>query len=315
MIPSHSLLSLAALLSAAGTTSGYALQITYNASNFFNEFSFFTGADPTDGWVDYVSEAVAMSDNLAEYQNGQVYLGVDYTTYDPPAMRASVRLTSNAAYTQGLFIADIAHMPGGICGVWPAFWTFGPNWPNSGEIDIIEGINAQTTDSITLHTAAGCTVSNSNSLAGTTTLNTNCNEGDAGTGCGVNTSNTEGYGTGFNDIGGGVYAMQWASTGIYVWFFPRGSIPSDITSNSPSTTDWGTPTAAFSGSGCDFDTYFQNNNIVFDTTFCGSWAGVQSIWESGSCASLADTCDDYVAYNPSAFEDAYWLINYVQVYQ
>lgn len=173
----------------------------------------------------------------------------------------------------------------------------------------------QTTDSITLHTAAGCTVTNSNSIAGTTTLTTNCNQDSAGTGCGVSTSNTQGYGTGFNNIGGGVYAMQWASDGIYVWFFPRGSIPSDITAGAPLTTNWGTPTASFSGSGCNFNTYFQNNNIVFDTTFCGSWAGLQSVWGSGSCASYADTCIDYVAENPGAFENAYWLINSVKVYQ
>lgn len=196
---------------------------------------------------------------------------------------------------------------------WPAFWTFGPNWPNSGEIDIIEGVNAATTDSITLHTAAGCTVSNNNSAAGTTTLQDNCNADNANTGCGVSTTNSNGYGTGFNAAGGGVYAMQWAPTGIYVWFFQSGSIPADITSGVPNVPGWGTPMAAFSGSGCDFDTSFANHNIVFDTTFCGSWAG--SVWETSSCASLADTCDDYVANNPSAFADAYWLINSVQVYQ
>lgn len=111
-----------------------------------------------------------------------------------------------------------------------------------------------------------------------------------------------------------MYAMQWASSGIYVWFFPRGSIPNDITNGSPDTSGWGTPTASFSGSGCDFDTYFQNNNIIFDTTFCGTWAG--AVWDSqGSCGSLADTCQDYVANNPGAFVDAYWLINSVTVYQ
>jgi beta-glucanase (GH16 family) len=48
--------------------------------------------------------------------------------------RKSIRLESKATYTKGLFIADIKHMPGGACGAWPAFWTFGPNWPSSGEI-------------------------------------------------------------------------------------------------------------------------------------------------------------------------------------
>ena len=90
-------------------------------------------------------------------------------------------------------------------------------------------------------------------------------------------------------------------------------MPADILDGVPQTTLWGTPTATFTGSGCDFDTFFVNNNIVFDTTFCGTWAG--AVWSDGSCASLAATCDDYVAENPSAFENAYWLINYVSVYQ
>lgn len=38
---------------------------------------------------------------------------------------------------KGVFIADIEHMPGGVCGIWPAFWMFGPNWPNSGLVFIV----------------------------------------------------------------------------------------------------------------------------------------------------------------------------------
>ena len=35
-----------------------------------------------------------------------------------------------------------------------------------------------------------------------------------------------------------------------------------------------------------FDTYFQKTNIIFDTTFCGSWAGrvvgfAGELWELG----------------------------------
>jgi hypothetical protein len=175
-------------------------------------------------------------------------------------------------------------------------------------------VNDQSTDTLTPHTASGCTVSNSTSLAGSVALETDCNDADANTGCGVSTSSTAGYGAGFNAIGGGVYAMQWTSSGIYVWFFEREIIPGDIRSGSPDVSRWGTPTANFSGGGCDFDTYFQNNNIVFDTTFCGGWAG--SVWDSqGTCGNLADTCQDYVADNPGAFVDAFWAINSIKVYQ
>lgn len=52
---------------------------------------------------------------------------------------------------------------------------------------------------------------------------------------------------------------------------------------------------------------------VFDTTFCGDWAG--AVWGSGSCASKAASCTDFVANNPGAFRDAYWRINSLKVYR
>jgi hypothetical protein len=136
-MPSKHLLSLgllgylggasAGVANLAGTYGQYAaatynLVDTYNSGNFFSSFSFFTGSDPTHGYVSYQSQSAASSQGLINTNNGQVYLGVDYTTVNPSAGRASVRISSNKAYTHGLFIADIAHMPGSICGVWPAFW-------------------------------------------------------------------------------------------------------------------------------------------------------------------------------------------------
>lgn len=291
----------------------YGLVDTYDSSNFFSEFNFFTGSDPTGGFVDYQSQSAASSEGLINTNNGQVYLGVDYTTANPSNGRASVRVTSNKAYTHGLFIADIAHMPGSICGVWPAWWLFGPNWPNSGEIDVIEGVNLAGTDQITLHTGPGCSINIDGSQSGTSLLNSDCNANNGNDGCGVTTTTANAYGNSFNNVGGGVYAMQWASSGIYVWFFERGNIPADIQADAPVTTNWGLPIVAFNGgSGCNIDSFFANENIVFDTTFCGQWAG--NVW-TGTCASLASSCNNYVAENPGAFAPAYWLINSVKVYQ
>ena len=110
--------------------------------------------------------------------------------------------------------------------------------------------------------------------------------------------------------------MEWTSTAISTWFFPRsGSVPSDITSSSPDPTTWGTPDAQFSGPDCNIDDHFLEHKIVLDTTFCGDWAENQDVWSAGPvCSTKAATCIDYVSSNPSDFQDAYWLINSLKVY-
>lgn len=301
-------------IAQAANSSSYTLQDAYNTTNFFQSFDFFNGPDPTSGFVNYVSASAANTTGLAGFSNNAVLLGVDHKTLNPPAPgRASTRVTSKKAYNSGLFIADIAHMPGG-CGVWPAFWTVGKNWPADGEIDIIEGVNADTTNAVTLHTSAGCNMASTGALSTSSLSTSNCNANTAFDGCSFSTASTQGFGAGFNANQGGVYAMEWTSSAISVWFFARSTIPADITSGKPSPPTWGTPTALFAGKGgCDIASHFQNHQIVFDTTFCGQWAG--KVWSSGSCASLAPTCDAYVAQNPSAFATTYWLINSVKVYQ
>ena len=168
---------------------------------------------------------------------------------------------------------------------------------------------------MTLHTGAGCTITNNGMFSGTLGT-TNCDINAAGqatnAGCQINSPSTASFGTGFNAGQGGVYATEWTSDAISIWFFPRSAIPSDITSGSPDPTTWGSATASFSG-GCDIDQFFMNNQIVFDTTFCGDWAG--NVWSTDPvCSAKASTCQDYVQNNPSDFADAYWSINSLKVY-
>ena len=58
----------------------------------------------------------------------------------------------------------------------------------------------------------------------------------------------------------------------------------------------------------------QRIHQIINTDFCGSWAG-DSWGLSTYCSSLAPTCADYVRSNPASFQDAYWLINSLNVYQ
>lgn len=57
-------------------------------------------------------------------------------------------------------------MPEG-CGTWPAAWeTLESDWPNSGEVDIVEGVNNETPNQSTLHTSAGCTMPGGGAMTG-----------------------------------------------------------------------------------------------------------------------------------------------------
>ncbi|RMZ76159.1 hypothetical protein DV738_g5121, partial [Chaetothyriales sp. CBS 135597] len=311
---STTLLTLSGLVSFS--TAQYVLQDDYSTDSFFSMFDFFTDADPTKGYVTYVDQSTASSANLISTDSGSVYMGVDYTNVASGSGRQSVRITSKNSYNTGLVILDLAHMPGSVCGTWPAFWMVGPDWPNNGEIDIIEGVNSQKSNHMALHTSDGCTLTNATiSYTGQMT-SSNCYVKapgqDVNAGCGIGSSATTSYGDGFNNANGGVYATEITSDGISIWHFPRASIPSDITSGSPDPSGWGEASASFSGD-CDFSSHFKSMQIVFDTTFCGDWAG--NVWSSdATCSAQASTCQDYVQNNPSDFQDSFWTVNSLKVY-
>ncbi|KAH7384978.1 hypothetical protein BKA64DRAFT_628733 [Cadophora sp. MPI-SDFR-AT-0126] len=294
-------------------SSTYALDTEYSGSTFFDGFEFWTDPDPTHGFVSYQSQSSSLSKGLISTTNNVARMSVDASTVlgsdGLGGGRESVRISSKKRFTHGLFLADLKHMPGSECGVWPAYWMFGPEWPNGGEIDIIEGVSLQQRNVMTLHTGDTCSIAGSQSLG---TLQTNdCNQNN-GFGCSISSSSSTSYGDPFNSANGGVSATQWTSDYIRIWYFPRSSIPNDIVAGKPDPSSWGLPDGNFQGN-CDVDANFADHQIVFDTTFCGDWAG--SVWSSDPvCSEKANTCAEYVAGNPEAFTDAYWDINYVKVF-
>lgn len=304
-----------ALLAARSSLAQYTIDTTYDVTNFYDTWDFFNEADPTRGYVEYLDKATANSTGLFGRTNGHVFMGVDDKVLNPPKGRQSVRVSSQKAFTHGLFIADILHMPGSICGTWPAFWMFGDTWPANGEIDIIEGVNNQASGAITLHTSPGCVMSNAGALTTSLLQSGDCAAGNSNIGCGQSTIDVRNYGDIFNLNGGGVYATEWTSDHIAVWFFARGEIPHDITTGVPNPASWGLPSAKFSGQGCDIDSHFRQHKLTFDTTFCGDWAGNPSVWSNMKCNALAPTCEQYVGANPSAFTEAYWEVDSVKIYQ
>lgn len=60
--------------------------------------------------------------------------------------------------------------------------------------------------------------------------------------------------------------MQWDSSGIAVFFFPRGSIPADISAEAPQPSNWGVAMARYPAINCDPFQFFYDHVAIFDTT-------------------------------------------------
>ena len=126
---------------------------------------------------------------------------------------------------------DVRHMPQG-CATWPAIWETGlADWPNQGELDILEGVNDVTPNAISIHTTLGCTVSDPRDQTGTT-QGTDCGtHSDDDPGCAVMDPNENSYGPPFNKNGGGWYAIERTDSFIKAWFWPRNVNPPDDVRN------------------------------------------------------------------------------------
>ena len=129
------------------------------------------------------------------------------------------------------------------CSTWPAFWMANLySWPYGGEIDILEGVNNQYYNHYAFHVGGTCKQKGQSQTGIVET--SNCNVYAPGqssnAGCGGWATSAETYGDWMNYAGGGVYAMDWRTAGIRIWYFSPDNIPSDIQNGNPTTSGWGT---------------------------------------------------------------------------
>ena len=121
--------------------------------------------------------------------------------------------------------------------------------------------------------------------------------------------------------------VKWDTTGVAVYFFPRGSIPADIKAEAPLPDTWGRAQARWPAAACDPFKYFNNHNAIFDTTLwqvnllfggyhlqlhnSGEWAA--GVWNSAgipgqeqSCAQRTgvSTCEAFVRANGASMREA-----------
>jgi len=327
------LAALSSLTSCA--RANFYLQDEWIGDGFFQGWIWETMNDPTHGRVNYVDLDEALSKNLTYADNGKFFMRADDWSMISPSARGrdSIRISSEKAYDEAMFVLDIEHMPTG-CGTWPAFWTLskaGP-WPNGGEIDIIEGVHEGTNNRASLHTTPNCKMppEQSRQPQSGNILNSDCDAAvKYNEGCGVEFSDPfiryTSYGAPFNLAGGGYFAMYKGRDAVKIWSFPRRDypVPPMIRDGASVSREWamdldswGDPDAHFPFDPylCDYKQHFDAHQMVFDLTFCGDWAG--SVWPlpSSGCAHEAATCEDFVNNNPSRFHDAYWVINSLRVY-
>ncbi|TFY70103.1 hypothetical protein EVJ58_g41 [Rhodofomes roseus] len=304
---------------------------TYVGQDFLNSWSFEAEADPTGGRVTYVDQTTALNDNLTYVSSDTLIMRVDDTTVlsSSDGGRNSVRIKSNTAYDYHVVVIDVRHMPEG-CATWPAFWeTNDGNWPAGGEVDIDRRCQFRLSE-------LGIFARRQHLLDALVSGRERSNDCDVNTdgnsGCGVQNPTTNSFGPDFNSAGGGWYTMERTSSEVKVWFWSRtdGSVPSDVSSGASTvnTDNWGTPAAYFPNTSCDLSSVFSSNNIIFDITLCGDWAGQSSVYSSAGCSGtcvgeviLPSSCKlllmpaaDYVNANPGGFSNAYWDVASVHVY-
>ncbi|TFY63493.1 hypothetical protein EVG20_g6292 [Dentipellis fragilis] len=338
------------LLPLLSVASAYDLVREYSGQTFFDRWDFYGNWDNlTLGDVWWQDRNTATQQRLAYINdNGRAVMRVDNSSNVPfNEKRNSIRITSQDTYGVGsLWIIDLTHIPFG-CSVWPAFWTKGPLWPDNGEIDIIEAINVRAVPVpvlvpyrhpvLTSDTQIGHEPQSTGSQGPT-----DCS---LGSGCVVSETKPNSFNEGFAQAGGGVFATQFDVSGIFMWYwsvrhsfmvlssedntdadwgawgFQRADIPASIqqatSTSSIDISQWGTPSASFPASGCNIPQYFTAQNLVFDITLCGVWAGVPSIY-TPACGHSGSTglCynDNVVGPGSPKYDDAYFEINYVRAY-
>lgn len=299
----------------------YEIVDNFSGATFFDKWDFYGHWDNlTLGDVWWLNRTQATDQKLAFINGaGNAVIKVDNASDVLwNEKRNTVRITTQSAYDLGsVWIADVLHMPYG-CSVWPALWTMGTEWPYNGEIDIIEGINEVDRNQLSLHTRAGCMHTTPPGGQIGVSGEANCS---APSGCTVFEQKKFSYGRDFGASGGGVFAAQFDASGIYIWYWPRGLIPSSVYSAGPTSSmtldDWGTPSATFpSTNTCNITQFFGPQKLVLDITLCGTWASLPELY-APQCNDSGPTgiCyNDNVVGPGGRYDNAYFEIPYIRTY-
>ncbi|CAG7848629.1 SubName: Full=Related to glycoside hydrolase family 16 protein-Laccaria bicolor {ECO:0000313/EMBL:CCA73334.1} [Serendipita indica DSM 11827] len=324
---------------------------SFVGKQFTEGFYFFDDRDPANGVVNYLSEPAAQSAGLVSWTDSTFTMKADSINNSVMGKgRDSVRLVSRDEFGDGVYIFDINHSPVG-CGTWPAVWTTTTkNWPYGGEIDVLEGANANSNSSITtmrtlglldpssllatggslpgnasysgqnavsLHTAPQCPLKDrpAGSMTGTAGSMDCSGLSEGNIGCGV-TVPGKSFGGAFNENGGGIYAVYrniHNSSTIQAWFWPRDVTPPADVLNSSSTTV--NPSTWGTPTAAFTFQYAgcggQFHNHAIVLNIDFCGDYAEATYAANGCPG---TCEAFVKYNPKAFTEAYFEFRSVRFY-
>jgi len=85
----------------------------------------------------------------------------------------------------------------------------------------------------------------------------------------------------------------------------------------PDPDSWPLPYAYFSvGDNTNCPSYhFKNMRLVFNLAFCGSVSGNRYFMDCPKEFAKYKTCNEYIKSNPDAFNEAYWKIKGLYLYE
>lgn len=168
---------------------------------------------------------------------------------------------------------------------------------------------------MTLHTNDGVTLANTTQTGAVVTTNCDVDASLDNSGCSiVDLDSADSFDEAFDKNGGGVFATEYASEAIKIWFFPRSGIPADVSGPSPSPSGWVTSSAVFASTEDQLDSHFCELRIILNIDFCGDWAGNSEVWEADPASSYVPTYNGLVENSPESFTEAYWAVNSLKVW-
>ena len=114
-----------------------------------------------------------------------------------------------------------------------------------------------------LHAGPGCFRDDTALYAGVGKVDLSCDSTESGqtAGCSV-TDPGYSFGPKFNQAGGGVWAVEWSSRGLFVWRWGRSNVPVDVLEEKPDPASWGLPVAAWPSATCSALLAFRPMRII-----------------------------------------------------